>query len=154
KRLRKGSHAPILYVHWRRVRHPFFAVKGPLAFAHRGGSALAPENTISAFDNGVALGADGLELDVHLSREGVVVVHHDRTLERPTTLSGPLVERTASELARANVPTLDDVLARYPNHRIIIELKVNTAELARAVVDVVKQRDAVERVCLGSFGRR
>ena len=53
------------------MRHPFFASSRPLVFAHRGGSALAPENTIAAFDNGLALGADGLELDVHLSRDGV-----------------------------------------------------------------------------------
>ena len=49
----------------------------PLVYAHRGGAALRPENTIAAFDHGLALGADGLELDVHLSRDGVVVVHHD-----------------------------------------------------------------------------
>ena len=71
-------------------------------FAHRGGSALAPENTIAAFDRGLALGADGLELDVHLSRDGVVVVHHDRTLERTTNLAGPVANRTADELARAD----------------------------------------------------
>jgi hypothetical protein len=50
--------------------------------ATAGGSALAPENTMAAFDNGLAHGADGLELDVHLSRDGGVVVHHDRTLDR------------------------------------------------------------------------
>src|SRR5215208_1537916 len=84
------------------MRHPFFAASRPLVFAHRGGGALAPENTIAAFDNGLALGADGLELDVHLSRDGVVVVHHDRTLERTTNLSGPIANRTADELARAD----------------------------------------------------
>ena len=135
-------------------RHPFFASPRPLVFAHRGGSALAPENTIAAFDNGLALGADGLELDVHLSRDGVVVVHHDRTLERTTTLHGPIAERTAEELRRADVPTLAEVLARYRDPRIIIELKVNSAELAAAAIDVVRQADAVDRVCLGSFGLR
>src|SRR5580765_623813 len=82
--------------------HRFFAPHGPMVFAHRGGSALAPENTIAAFDNGLALGADGLELDVHLSSDGVVVVHHDRTLERTTPLTGPIARRTADELARAD----------------------------------------------------
>src|SRR5438270_3294511 len=104
----------------RRVRHPFFAASRPLVFAHRGGSALAPENTIAAFDNGLALGADGLELDVHLSRDGVVVVHHDRTLDRTTTLRGPIAMRTADELTRAHVPALADVLARYRTPRVII----------------------------------
>jgi glycerophosphoryl diester phosphodiesterase len=136
------------------VRHQFFESTRPLVFAHRGGAALAPENTIAAFDHGIALGADGLELDVRLSRDGVVVVHHDRRLDRTTTLRGPIEERTADELARANVPALADVLARHRDARVIIEMKLNTAALARATVDVVRRADAVERVCLGSFGRR
>src|SRR3954469_1638128 len=127
------------------MRHPFFAASRPLVFAHRGGSALAPENTIAAFDNGLALGADGLELDVHLSRDGMVVVHHDATLERTTNGSGPLAALTADELARLDagyhfegfrgltggVPRLDAVLARYREARVIVELKVNTAQLAQ-----------------------
>jgi len=136
------------------MRHPFFAASRPLVFAHRGGSALAPENTIAAFDNGLALGADGLELDVHLSRDGVVVVHHDRTLNRTTTLAGPVAARSADELARVNVPALADVLARYPDVRIIVEMKENRAELAAATIEVIRRAGAVERVCLGSFGRR
>src|SRR5215510_4927947 len=115
--------------------HPFFATSRPLVFAHRGGAALAPENTIAAFDNGLALGADGLELDVHLSRDGAVVVHHDRTLDRTTRLRGPIAARDADELGRAHVPTLAEVLARYRTDRVIIELKVNDPGLARAVVD-------------------
>src|SRR5262245_13073317 len=103
-------------------RHPFFACPRPLVFAHRGGSALAPENTLSAFDNGLALGADGIELDVHLSRDGVVVVHHDRTLDRTTTLAGPIAARDAADLRRANVPVLAEVLARYTDARVIVEL--------------------------------
>jgi glycerophosphoryl diester phosphodiesterase len=82
--------------------HSFFRSERPLVFAHRGGSALAPENTMAAFDNGIAHGADGLELDVHLSRDGVVVVHHDRALGRTTNLVGPVADRTADELARAD----------------------------------------------------
>jgi glycerophosphoryl diester phosphodiesterase len=144
-------------------------------FAHRGGSALAPENTIAAFDSGRSLGADGLELDVHLSSDGVVVVHHDSTLERTTDLAGPIANRTADELARADagyhfrrssaddapfrgqglgVPTLAAVLDRYRDLSIIIELKVDEPELARAVLDVVRRASAVDRVCLGSFGLR
>ena len=136
------------------MRHPFFASSRPLVFAHRGGSALAPENTIAAFDNGLALGADGLELDVHLSRDGVVVVHHDRTLNRTTALRGPIAARTADELQRAAIPSLAEVLTRYRDVRIIIEMKVNRAELAAAALDVIRRADAVERVCLGSFGWR
>ncbi len=60
---------------------------------------LRPENTLAAFDHGLALGADGLELDVHLSRDGVVVVHHDPTLERTTNALGAIRLKTAAELA-------------------------------------------------------
>src|SRR3981189_3355658 len=97
--------------------HPFFSSSRPLVFAHRGGSALAPENTMAAFDNGLTLGADGLELDVHLSRDGVVVVHHDRLLDRTTALRGPIAERSAGELRRVGVPALADVLARHRDPR-------------------------------------
>jgi glycerophosphoryl diester phosphodiesterase len=137
-----------------RVRHPFFSASRPLVFAHRGGAALAPENTIAAFDNGLALGADGLELDVHVSRDGIVVVHHDSTLDRTTELRGPIAGRTADELARADVPALERVLARYRDARIIVEMKGNRAELAAATIDAVRRADAVERVCLGAFGLR
>ena len=125
-----------------------------------------------AFDAGVALGADGLELDVRLSRDGLVVVHHDRRLERTTNLIGEVSSLTADELARADasfgftrngqrpfgghgigVPTLGAVLARHRDVRVIVELKEDTAELARAVVATIRRCDAVERVCLGSFGR-
>lgn len=134
--------------------HPFFASSRPLVFAHRGGSALAPENTMAAFDRGAALGADGLELDVHLSRDGVVVVHHDRLLDRTTALRGPIALRSADELGRAGVPTLADVLRRHRDLRVIVELKVNAVPLAAAVVSAIRAADAVDRVCAGSFWTR
>ena len=142
------------------VRHPLFSSPRPRVFAHRGGSALAPENTIAAFDNGLALGADGIELDVHLSLDGAVVVHHDALLDRTTNLRGPIAGRTVAELARADagggcaVPTLADVLARYPDVPFIIESKVNTAGMAAALVDTLRRADASARVCVGSFGLR
>jgi len=129
------------------VRHAFFSrADRPLVFAHRGGSALAPENTMAAFANGLAIGADGLELDVHLARDGGVVVHHDRLLDRTTTLRGPVNARTADELARAGVPTLASVLDRFRDVRMIVELKQNREQLAAAAVDVIHRANAVERV--------
>jgi glycerophosphoryl diester phosphodiesterase len=139
-----------------------------LVFAHRGGAALRPENTIAAFDHGLSLGADGLEFDVRLSRDGVVVVHHDATLDRTTDGTGPVAARSADELARLDagfhftgfrglaggVPRLDEVLRRYPGARCVIELKVNDPELAYRTIDAVRAADAIERVALGSFGTR
>ena len=140
----------------------------PRVFAHRGGAALRPENTIEAFDHGLSLGADGLELDVHLSRDGVVVVHHDATLDRTTNARGPLAALTAAELASLDaakswpefagrgigIPTLREVLGRYPGVPLIVELKVNSPELARRTIDEVRAAKAVDYVSLGSFGTR
>jgi len=145
----------------------------PLAFAHRGGAALRPENTFEAFDHGLALGVDGLELDVHLSRDGVVVVHHDDTLERTTGGRGPLAALTADELDRVDagywftvdsaasgypfrgrgisVPRLRTVLQRYRDTRLIVELKTRHAELAHRTIDEIRAADAIERVVVGSF---
>jgi glycerophosphoryl diester phosphodiesterase len=149
--------------------HPAIAADRPLVFAHRGGAGLAPENTIPAFDRGLALGVDGLELDVHLARDGTAVVHHDATLDRTTDASGPVSARDAAELARVNacagferagrtwdgpvvgVPTLREVLQRYPDTRIIVELKGESPGLVRAVLGDVRAASAENRVCLGSF---
>jgi len=139
-------------------------------FAHRGGRAIGPENTLVAFDLGVANGADGVELDVHLSRDGRVVVCHDPMIDRTTDAQGQLADRTAAELAalnatvrygtdlehawtgaRAGIPTLDDVLVRYPEARVIVEIKDGTEACAAAVVDSVRRARALDRVCVGSF---
>ena len=127
---------------------------------------------MAAFANGLALGADGLELDVHLSRDGEVVVHHDSRLDRTTDATGPVAQRTAAELAHVDagyrfardgahlfrgqghgVPRLADVLARF-DVPIIIELKVDTAVMAAAAIEVVRRAGADRRVCFGSFGGR
>lgn len=132
----------------------FFDSTRPLVFAHRGGMTLGPENTLPTFDAGMRAGADGLELDVHLSSDGVVVVHHDRTLERTTRGAGPVATQTAAELSRLAVPTLREVLARYPDARIIAEMKVDTSEMGEAVAREVREADAVDRVCVAGFGER
>jgi glycerophosphoryl diester phosphodiesterase len=145
----------------------------PLVFAHRGGCALGPENTIRAFDRGLAAGADGIELDVHLSRDGIVVVHHDETLDRTTDARGPLAACTADELARVDaacrfdpgggdplrgrgvgVPRLRVVLERYPGIPVIVELKGDSTTLAVRVVDDLRAAGALERAWLGSYSRR
>ena len=143
----------------------------PQVFAHRGGCDLGPENTIAAFDIGMSTGADGLELDVHLSADNVVVVHHDKTLDRTTNATGPVAALTADELARVDagyrfarggeypfrgrgigVPTLREILARYRGVRTIIEIKVYTPAMGRAVADEIRRAGAVEYACVAGYG--
>ena len=111
----------------------------PLFAAHRGGALLWPENSLLAFRNALALGADFLELDVHLTRDGEVVVIHDATLERTTTGTDPVRERTLAELGAVRlkdrggavleegVPTLDQVvaLAAAGKRQILLEIKTD-----------------------------
>jgi glycerophosphoryl diester phosphodiesterase len=149
----------------------FFNSTRPQVFAHRGGCALGPENTMAAFDRGLAAGADGLELDVHLSADGVAVVCHDSTLDRTTSGSGPVAARTAAELAAIDagcrfsdggsypfrgrgvgVPSLREVLRRYPDVPIIVEMKVDSAAMGRALADEVRAAGAGDRVCAAGYG--
>lgn len=143
----------------------------PLVFGHRGGSRLAPENTVAAFDRAVAEGVDGLELDVRLSRDGEVVVCHDARLDRTCDVAGAIADFTAADLARCDagyrfaaddgthpfrglgfgVPTLRHVLGRYPAHPIVVEMKDDSPAMAEATVGVVREAGALGRVCLGSF---
>ena len=153
---------------------PFFETSKPRVFAHRGGCARGPENTIPAFERGLAAGADGLELDVHLSSDGIVVVCHDSTLDRTTNASGRLDRYTAAELSRidagyrfvdangkfpfrgcgAGIPALRDVLLRFRDVPIIIEMKVDRPEMGRAVAADIAAVSAVDRVCAAGEGSR
>jgi glycerophosphoryl diester phosphodiesterase len=152
----------------------FFDAHGPQVFAHRGGAALAPENTLAAFDRGMAAGADGLELDVHLSADSELVVLHDSLLDRTTNATGPVARRTAAELARVDagwhftdvegrtpfrgqgvgVPRLRDVLCRHAGVRVIIEMKVDSPEMGRALAGLVREMGAADRVCAAGAGSR
>lgn len=81
-----------------------------LVIAHRGSSAVERENTLPAFEQAIADGADYVELDVQVSADGVLVVFHDLTLGRLTPLRGPLRRRRAVELAEVGIPTLEQVV--------------------------------------------
>ena len=129
---------------------------------------------MAAFERGLAAGADGLELDVQLSSDGVPVVCHDPTLDRTTDESGRVDRRTAAELSRIDagfrwvdgagktpfracgvgIPRLRDVLRTFTDVPIIIERKVDQREMGHAVAAEVIAASAVDRVCAASEGLR
>src|SRR4051794_14509588 len=78
----------------------------PLLIAHRGASVDAPENTLAAFRLAIEQGADGLECDLRMSKDGVIVISHDDTLERTHDVDHRICDLTAAELAEYDVPTL------------------------------------------------
>ncbi len=146
----------------------FEDLKKPVIFAHRGACALAPENTIASFELAVAHGADAVELDAKLSRDGVVMVIHDPTLERTTNGKGKVNEFTLKELKtldagskfEANfsgekIPTLEEVFEHVGNKLLVnVELtnyKSPQDDLIPRVVQLVKEQNMQHRVLFSSF---
>lgn len=122
---------------------------------HRGASGEYPENTLLAFERALEQGADALELDVRLSRDGAVVVIHDATLGRTTNGEGRVGDRTLPELRTLDagigqpIPTLEEVLVRFPETPLILELK--EAAVAEAARRCLGRLGATGRVLVGSF---
>lgn len=141
------------------------------SFAHRGTTLLAPENTSAAFDVAIGVRADVLETDVRLSRDGVVIVTHDRTVDRTTDGSGAVRDHTHAALARLDAGyrftdsrggspwrgrgltllTLDELLDRYPHVGINIDLKDPDPAAARAVAGILSRRTRPGFCNVGSF---
>lgn len=127
----------------------------PLLIAHRGAAAEAPENTLAACARALALGADGLELDVRVTRDGTPVVFHDPTLARLTgrrraiaTLA--LADLRAVRIGGEPVPTLAEVLALVRG-RAVVQLEIKAAAALAPAVRVVRQARAARHVILASF---
>lgn len=143
--------------------------------AHRGGAALAPENTLAAVRNALALGVDVIELDLHVSRDGVVVIIHDATLDRTTTGRGFVRETALADLQRLDVggwfharfagervPTLREVLEVVKGHgddrvRLNLETKYDArgpappANFEEMVLEQVRAAGLSGRTIIQSF---
>lgn len=142
----------------------------PRVFGHRGAAGLAPENTLPSFALGLELGADILELDVHGTRDGAIVVFHDPTLERTTNGEGQVREHTLAQLQALDagyqftrdgrdfpyrgqgvrVTTFEDLLRRFPSARYNVEVKQGDPAIALEVVNLVRRLKATERVLLAA----
>lgn len=140
----------------------------PLIIAHRGDTANAPENTVSAFVKALNLGADGIELDVRLTKDGKLVVFHDRYLERTTNGSGLVNHHDqqdlvaldagswfAPEFAGEHPPTLDEVFESLPPDFLInVEMKVimkGMRLIAHETAEVVRRHNRWDSTLVASF---
>jgi glycerophosphoryl diester phosphodiesterase len=154
-----------------RVRKRTVRGEWPVNVAHRGASTLAPENTIEAFRLAVEAGAGGLELDVHMTRDGDIVVIHDATVDRTTNGSGAVSEMTLDELRRFDaghnfspdggstrpyrgrgvwVPTLGEVLEEFPGVAVNIEIKAGTPGIEETVLGILRDANALGRALVVS----
>jgi glycerophosphoryl diester phosphodiesterase len=147
-------------------RHPYLDGPYPRAYAHRGwhiDELAGLENTLAAFHRAVKEGFGYLEMDVHASADGAVVVHHDATLDRTTDGNGLIGQLPAAELARVRVrgatpgaaeplPLLADVLAELPDTRITVEIK--SGPVVGPLLALLERTDSWHRVCVGSYDQR
>lgn len=133
----------------------FLSAPRACAIAHRGGAGEGVENTLPAFARAVGLGYSHVELDVHLTRDGHVVIHHDATLARVFGDPRAVAALDWAELRQVRapsgegVPRLADLLESHPDLFVTIELKSET--VAGPLAALLKRMGAVGRVCLGSF---
>ena len=143
------------------MTHPYLTAEPPLAFAHRGahGTATAAgENSYEAFAAALDLGYRYLETDVHRTADGVVVALHDDTLDRTTDGEGLVSQRAWGEISRltveggGRVPRLDELLADFPDARFNLDCKA--PDTVPDLVRVLREADALDRVCVGSFQHR
>lgn len=143
--------------------------QGPLVIAHRGASSEAPENTLAAFNRGLETGADGFEFDVHMSRDGELVVIHDETVTRTTSGSGWVKDMTFSELTtldagswfdlrfkRERIPTLKQVLELIADRSKLINIELKSGiviypDIEHKVIEVLGEFNVLDKTIISSF---
>jgi len=139
-----------------------------LVYGHRGASGYAPENTLEAFRLAMDMGADGFELDVHMSKDGELVVIHDESVDRTTNGTGLVRDLTLAQLKELDasfgmeayrgtkIPTLGEVFALIQNTRHIVNVEIKTDEwfypqLEEKCLALARQMGVEDRIIYSSF---
>ena len=140
-----------------------------IIFAHRGFSGLYPENTMLAFRKAAEVGCDGIELDVQLTKDGVIVIMHDETIDRTTNGKGNLRDYTYEELCAFDccgkfpgmyyfqrIPTLQEYLEWVKDTRLLTNIELKNSvyyyeNLEEKVIDMVRELGMEDRVIFSSF---
>ncbi|MGD8369981.1 MAG: glycerophosphodiester phosphodiesterase [Syntrophobacterales bacterium] len=154
--------------------HPYFhqLQQHPLVMAHRGGAGLWPENTLFAFEKAVDLGIHVLETEIHSTKEGALVLIHDRTVDRTTNGTGPINAFTLKELKELDagynwssdggqtfpfrgqgitVPTLEEVFTAFHKMHFNIDIKQVQPSLVLPLCEMIRGFNMVEKVMVASF---
>jgi glycerophosphoryl diester phosphodiesterase len=145
----------------------------PLVIAHQGGDGLWPSNTLFAFEHAADLGVDVLEMDIHMTKDGVLVVSHDETVDRLTDGTGLIKEKTLAEVQSYDagydwsplddgaefpyrgqgitIPTLESVFERFPNYRMNIEIKQSDPPIHQQFCALIRKYGMEDKVLVASF---
>lgn len=148
---------------------PFYADQSFNVIAHGNGRALLPGNTLEAAVNALSVGADILELDIHLTADNILVVRHDDTIDSTTNGTGRIAEMTLAELSLYEVgfhkhdypekvaekgiriPTLESLFVALPTNRFLIELKPEDTKAGGYLCQLIKEYGLLNQVVVGSF---
>ena len=155
------------------LEHPFFTQQdGVMVIAHQGGEWLRPSNTLAAFDNAMELGVDVLEMDIHQTQDGVIILMHDATVDRTTDGSGAIKEMSFDEIRALDagyywtdddgatypyrgqgiqVPTLEELFQRYPDMRMNIEIKQETPSMVRPFCQLIHDYNMQDKILVATF---
>jgi glycerophosphoryl diester phosphodiesterase len=144
----------------------------PLVIAHQGGDGVWPGNTLYAFENAVQTGADVLEMDAHLTKDGEIVLMHDEKVDRTTDGTGVIEEMTLADLQQLDaaykwsvdggntfphrgqglqVPTLEEAFQRFPDMHYVIEIKLTQNPIVQPLCDLMRQHHMQDQVLVASF---
>ncbi len=156
------------------IEHPYYAadLNLPLVIAHQGGDGLWPGDTMFAFQNAFELGVDVLEMDIHITKDGVLVLMHDEAVDRTTNGTGEIESMTLDELKKLDagynwspddgatfpfrgqgitIPTMEEVFTAFPDTHMTIEIKKTNASMAKPFCELIRKHDMQDKVLIASF---
>jgi glycerophosphoryl diester phosphodiesterase len=154
--------------------HPFYAPDRPypLVIAHQGGDGLWPGNTLYAFEQADALGVDVLEMDLHITQDGVLVTSHDETVDRTTDGTGNIEDMTLAEIKALDagydwsnddgqtfpyrgmgitIPTLEEIFQAFPEYHMTIEIKKTAGSMAVPFCEMIRSYGMQDKILVASF---
>src|SRR5215211_1592756 len=150
----------------------YSSVQLSLVIAHQGGDGLWPGDTMYAFERAVEAGADVLEMDAHITRDGRIVLMHDEVVDRTTDGTGTIEELTLAELKKLDaayqwsnddgktfpyrglgiqVPVLEELFDKFPRTRYVIEIKLTQNPIDKPLCDLIRQYNMQGHVMVASF---
>lgn len=147
-------------------------INRPLVIAHQGGDGVWPGDTLYAFEKAVEIGADVLEMDAHITKDGRIVLMHDEKVDRTTNGTGLIEDLTLDELKQLDaaykwsnddgqtfpyrgqgiqVPTLDELFEKFPQMRYVVEIKLTENPIDKPLCDLIRQYNMQDKVLIASF---
>lgn len=148
------------------------SIQRPLVIAHQGGDGIWPGDTLFAYENAVNIGADVLEMDAHLTKDGQIVLMHDEKVDRTTNGTGLIEDMTLDQLKQLDaaykwsndggktfpyrgrgiqVPTLEELFRKLPQMRYVIEIKLTEHPIDKPLCELIRKYNMQDKVVIASF---